>query len=295
MAKKKKDSELVQIQKLANKSQLDVQKLVNSANKASMKFNATEAATARQFNALEAQKSRDFNAVEAQKTRDYEKMMSDTSHQREVADLKAAGLNPVLAVNNGAMSYTGASASSSPASGQAASVALESGANSAASILNSLMSGIVGLKQSERQAEASKYAADKSASATKYAADQAASAARYASEMQYRSVMDAPRNSLVSLVDKYFGQSAKNLITNKGVRSSLWNTLKSKGYNVALKSFPVTRLMQSQGLDPKKLSKADNNRIRKHILNIYANGSKAEDSIKAISSYKRKYNNIRNF
>lgn len=38
----------------------------------------------------------EWSAKQAQINRDWEKMMSDTAHQREVADLQAAGLNPVL-------------------------------------------------------------------------------------------------------------------------------------------------------------------------------------------------------
>lgn len=59
------------------------------------------------------EKAEAFSAAEAQKQRDYEERLSNTAYQRQVADLKAAGLSPAFLTNGGSSVPTGATARSS--------------------------------------------------------------------------------------------------------------------------------------------------------------------------------------
>ena len=125
-------------------------------------FNAEQAKVQRDWTEAMTARQMQFNSAEAAKNRQWQEMMSNTAHQREVRDLMAAGLNPVLSAmnGNGAAVGSGATASSSLGSGSKAD-ADTSTSGAIANLLGSILSAQTALQSANINARTQEAVADK--------------------------------------------------------------------------------------------------------------------------------------
>lgn len=201
-------------------------------------WSAQQAALQRDWQVRQNQIAMDFNAAEAAKSRNWQEMMSNTAHQREIKDLQAAGLNPVLSAmgGNGAAVTSGATASGVTSAGAKGDTDT-SAAGALVSLLGTMWSAQTQLESQRLTAQTNLAIAEKNNSTSQLVAEMYTQQSREASQLAAATQLQTSQiSAAVSELVSRINADASYYSANVSHQNAILNTEASKivaGMNVS--------------------------------------------------------------
>lgn len=200
-------------------------------------WSAGQAQIQREWQEQQNAKAMAFNQNEAAKNRNWQEMLSNTAHQREVRDLMAAGLNPVLSAMNGNGASVGSGATAQGVTSSGAKGDTDISVNGAiANLLGSILSAQTQIEAANINAKTQEAVADKytamerivseiAASASRYGADTSASASRYHSDRSYEaSRYGSDRSAAAFMFGASLASSASRYASDQAAAASRYGS-----------------------------------------------------------------------